>query len=73
MLIVGSVEAAEVSFFFSFYRPVWFSTERWLHLWSLIFTVMKRKVDLIIDPIANVARKSKSEKKKSARKLNWCW
>ena len=30
MLIVGSVEAAELSFFFSFYRPVWFWTERWL-------------------------------------------
>ena len=34
---------------------------------------MKRKVDLTIDPIANVARKSKREKKKSARKLNGCW
>ena len=66
------MEAAELSVFFSFYRPVWFWTERWLHLRSFISTVKKRKVDLTIDPIANVARKSKREKK-SARKLNGCW
>ena len=70
MLIFGSVEAAELSFFYSFYRPVWVSTERWLHLWSFISTVKKRKVDLTIDPIANVARKSKRETKKKVRE-NW--
>ena len=31
-------------FFFSFYQPVWFLTEQWLHLWSFISTAMKKEL-----------------------------
>ena len=37
---------------------------------SFISTVKKRKVDLTIDPIANVARKSKREPKKKCAKID---
>ena len=50
MLIVSSVEATKLSLiFFSFNWLVWFSTKRWLHLWSYISTAMKKKsISLLI-------------------------
>ena len=67
MLIFGSVEAAELSFFL-FLLPAGLVFERAVATFgSFISTVKKRKVDLTIDPIANVARKSKRETKKKVR------
>ena len=35
----------------TFYRPVWFSTERRLHLWSLISTALRKKVISLLIPV----------------------
>ena len=51
----------------TFYRAVWFSTERRLHLWSFISTALRKKSDLTIDP--NGGRKVELfENEKSAQK-----
>ena len=34
-----------------FYRPVWFSTERRLHLWSFISTALRKKVISLLIPM----------------------
>ena len=53
----------------TFYRPVWFSTERRLHLWSFISTALRKKSDLTIDP--NGSRTVELfENEKSAQKSN---
>ena len=35
----------------TFYRPVWFSTERRLHLWSFISTALRKKVISLLIPM----------------------
>ena len=70
MLIFGSVEAAELSFFFSFYRPVWFSTERWLHLDLSFPRSRKEKLTSLLIPLQTWLESRNAKQQKKCAKID---